>query len=101
METKKQIQKEERERVLELIKLKIICRTRGLKVDVSTQEDKEYFLGAKEEFETFLRHLSDKNQRPTLRWIKADIECAKKYLSDKEKKLFKELKQEDGNSSQA
>lgn len=73
----------EEKRVLEIIKLKRLCRIRGLTLDI--QNGHEYFKSAKSEYEELYRHL-DK-----LKWIIADIECAYKYLSDDERKLFKKL----------
>lgn len=75
----------EEKRVLEILKLKCLCRIRGLSLDVENQKNKEFFSGAKQEMEELYRHL-DK-----LKWIIADIECAYKYLSDDERKLFKRL----------
>lgn len=72
--------------VLELIKLRLKCRIRGLSIDIENQKNKDYFRGAKEQFEELLRHLET-----GVTSIKADIECAYKYLSDDERKLFKRL----------
>lgn len=67
------------EDTLSLLRLKCLCRIRGLKVDI----ENGYKLGAGlNEYEELLRHLDDLN------FIIADIECAKKYLSKKEKKEF-------------
>lgn len=79
------------EEVLELIKLKLICRIRGLQVDINNREDNQYFIGAREEFETFLLHLRDEKGL-TLKWIIADIDCATKYLLKAEMERFKEIR---------
>jgi len=79
METKKEkIQQE----LMDLIKLKVKCRIRGLSLDVKTQKNKDFFEGAKQEMEELLRHLEN------LDYIIADIDCALKYLTDEEKSQF-------------
>lgn len=74
--------------ILELIQLRTTCRIRGLDVDIKTQSNPDFFMGAKDVMETLHRHLDD------LKWIIVDIECAMKYLDDDEKKKFKKLVKE-------
>jgi len=71
-------------KVLEMIRLRTLCRIRGLGIDIRVT-GKEYFRGAKEELEVLYRHLEE------LRWIEADIECAKRYLSEEDYKKFKKI----------
>lgn len=71
------------DRILELLRLKCLCRIRGLRVDI---QNGYKFEGRLLECEELLRHL-DK-----LKWIIADIECAEKYLSKEEKEKFERLK---------
>lgn len=82
-QTKEQIRREERKRVLGLLRLKCVCRIRGLGVDINHGYK---FEGRLQEYEELLRHLEE------LRWIVADIECAKKYLSEEERESFERLK---------
>ena len=73
------------EDTLSLIRLKSLCRIRGLSVDIDNAKSENalnHHRGAKSEYEELYRHLEE------LKFIIADIECAKKYLSDKEKKEF-------------
>lgn len=65
--------------VLEFLKLKCLCRIRGLKTDI----DNGYqFESGLKEYEELLRHLEK------LDYIDADISCAEKYLNKKEKQEF-------------
>lgn len=70
---------------IELLKLRIKCRIRGLSLDIENQENKDFYIGAKQEFEILLRHLEK------MKYIKADIECAWKYLNDNERRLYNKL----------
>lgn len=70
------------EDTLSLLRLKCLCRIRGLSIDIKNQPNKEYYGGAKNEYQELYRHLEE------LKFIIADIECAKKYLSKEEKKEF-------------
>ena len=69
---------------LELLKLKCLCRIRGLRVDIQNGYE---FEGRLLEYEELLRHLGK------IEYIIADIECAKKYLSPKELEQFEKIKQ--------
>jgi len=75
------------EEILRLLKLKIVCRTRGLTLDIHNQESKDFYIGARKELEEFYRHIADLD----LKYLIADIECAKKYLDTEEIKEFEEL----------
>ena len=77
MENKEKIQQE----VMDLIKLKVKCRIRGLQLDYASEGGK-YFESGKQEMEELLRHLEN------LDYIIADIDCALKYLTDEEKSQF-------------
>lgn len=73
------------EDTLTLLRLKCLCRIRGLSVDIDNAKSENalnYHRGAKAEYEELLRHLDELN------FIIADIQCAKKYLSKEEKKEF-------------
>jgi len=72
-------------KVLRIIQIKCNCRIRGLSIDIENQKDKDFYRGAKQEYEELLRHLSE------LKYIKADIKCAWKYLNDIERKEYYEL----------
>lgn len=73
--------------VLGLVKLRNLIRIRGLKIDIETQNNKDFFKGAKQEIEELNRHLDSIN------WIIADIECGKsKYLSIPEVREFEKIK---------
>ena len=76
--------------ILSLLRLKCVCRIRGLEVDVNNAKSdayKNYYSGALDEYDVLWKHLEE------LRFIIADIECAEKYLSRAEKLEFKRLKQ--------
>ena len=74
------------EQVLEILKIKCNVRMRQLKIDIKNQKNKDYYLGALNEYDMLFRHL-DK-----LKWIIADIECGSNYSDKKEKMYFEELK---------
>ena len=80
---------EERERVFELLKLKVICRIRGLSVDIDNGYG-EFYRGAKIEMGELLRHLEN------IKYIIADINCALKYLTKEERIKFEQLQKEIG-----
>lgn len=71
------------EDTLALIKIKLLCRIRGLDVDISNGHN--YFKSSKQELEELYRHLEK------LDYIKADIKCAWKYLSKEERKQYLKL----------
>ena len=85
--------REEQIKILRLLQIKCNCRMRGLEIDIKNQENKDYYTGALNEYDILFRHLSE------LKYIKADIKCAWKYLSDKEReeyyKLTGEVKEEE------
>ena len=68
----------------DLLKLKLLIRIRKLEVDYNTTK-KDCYRFARQEFLSLLAHLEKDD------WIIADIECGLKYLSDDEKKLFKNI----------
>lgn len=72
--------------ILELLKLKCLCRIRGLGIDISNATNKDYFNGSQGEIQELYRHLTK------LDYIIADIDCAKKYLNYDELLAFKYLK---------
>ena len=78
------------EQVLEILKIKCNVRMRGLEIDIKNQKNKDYYLGALNEYDVLFRHL-DK-----LKWIIADIECGNEYLDEEEKIYFEKLKSEIG-----
>lgn len=80
------IKEEERNRVMNLLKLKVLCRIRGLTLDIENQKEKSFYEGAKVEMEEIFRHLED------IKYIEADIYFALKYLSNKEKDTFNKIK---------
>ena len=73
---------EEQQRILSILRIKCLCRIRGLKTDISCGYKHE---GRLDEYEELLRHLKE------IKWIVADIECGLKYLSDNERKTFYDL----------
>ena len=79
---KEQATQSERARILGLIRLKLICRIRGLDTDIANGYP---FKLARQELLEFNRHLTD------VKYIIADIECAKRRLTDKEILEFEEL----------
>lgn len=80
--------------ILELIKLRLKCRIRGLSIDIENQKDKDFYRGAKQEFEELLRHLE------RIDYIKADIKCAWKYLNNEERNLFTALTNSNGEEDE-
>lgn len=72
--------------ILEILQLKALCRIRGLSIDIENQPNKDYYGGAKNEYQELYRHLEQ------LKYIIADIDCAEKYLDNDEKSKFKFLK---------
>ena len=72
-------------KILRILQIKCNCRIRGLSIDIENQREKEFYQGAKVEYEELLRHLSE------LKYIKADIRCAWKYLNDEERREYYEL----------
>ena len=80
LENKERFEKSKRE-IMDLLKLKVKCRIRGLSVDIENGYG-DFYKGAKREMEELLRHLE------SLDYIVADIDCALKYLTDKEKSEF-------------
>jgi hypothetical protein len=73
------------EDTLKLLRLKCLCRIRGLSVDIDNAKSENalnYHREAKAEYEELFRHLDELN------FIISDIRCAKKYLSNEEKKEF-------------
>lgn len=76
--------------ILELLKLKCLCRIRGLGIDIQTQENKEFYNGGQGVIQEFYRHLAK------LDYIFADIDCASKYLNYDELLAFKYLKNKFG-----
>ncbi len=76
--------------VLELVKLKALCRIRGLGLDISNQDNKDFYNGGQKEMQELFRHLQK------LDYIVADIDCARKYLNYDELLAFKYLKNKFG-----
>jgi hypothetical protein len=69
-------------KVLERISFAMELRKRGYEVDIETQDNKDYFEGAKESIEEFMRKLSD------FKYITDYIKSKGKYMSDEEKKRW-------------
>jgi hypothetical protein len=80
----KQAKQETQQEVLEIIRLRLLCRIRGLDTDIANGYPMEL---ARQEILELNRHLENIN------WIITDIECAKRRLTDEEEKRFEELKQ--------
>lgn len=76
---------------IQLIKLKLLCRIRGLQTDIDNGYG-EFYKGAKFELEELLRHLEKRE------YIYEDIECAWKYLGSEERRLYKEIRKSKGES---
>lgn len=72
--------------VLELLKIKCLCRIRGLGIDIQNQDNPEFYKGCQKEMNELHRHLMK------LDYIVADIDCASKYLNYDELLAFKYLK---------